>query len=184
MARYTGYHSAKRRVVTTSRQLPIITLDLRSANPDISTRARRVPTPSAAIALWAMKAPTVETVRAFNAHPCVRVAHSERASPEDSLTTSFACVPLPDEAGVYSTRSPSYSILNLLVLPSSLDFRVVHENVLAAVVRLDKPEPLLGREELHGTFVPYLVFPLFPWASRHKTYRERRKNRIAPPTRD
>jgi len=24
----------------------------------------------------------------------------------------------------------------------------VHENVLAAVVRLDKPEPLLGKEEL------------------------------------
>ena len=52
MARYTGYHSQ-----ASSRDDQPSAADYHSrppsANPDISTRARRVPTPSAAIALWA-----------------------------------------------------------------------------------------------------------------------------------
>ena len=109
----------KRRVVTTSRQLPIITHDLRVLTQTLALAPAECQHHRRRLRFGHDTAPTVEPVRAFTAHPCVRVAHSERASPEDSLTTSFACVPLPDEAGVYSTRSPSYSILNLLVLPSS-----------------------------------------------------------------
>ena len=85
----------KRRVVTTSRQLPIITLDLRVLTQTLALAPAECQHHRRRLRFGHEKAPTVETVRAFNAHPCVRVAHSERASPEDSLTTSFACVPLP-----------------------------------------------------------------------------------------
>ena len=53
----------------------------------------------------------------------------------------------------YAERAPQMAPLHFELIGAAvvLDFRVVHENVLAAVVRLDKPEPLLGKEELHGT---------------------------------